>query len=228
MKKIFIILTALLAHTLAAEDPNPASPFEPGQEVKPETGPSSLVSRIHLDSHHNANDAIKQIIAGLPPEGRKFFVVDVPEEELAKMPITGELDVRNVPIPGRAEISRAKMAVRLQVPEQRMAHQQGARRRHHCSELQDIERALGGTRNRDRAKSDLHDEKKGRCGHPKANGSPLTPLSPLMRSAIRMRAAHGGTNWKCFSYGQHGGYHEEFSAVILLKERGYDSLSLEH
>src|SRR5689334_21800273 len=90
MKKVLIILTSLLAYTLTAKESTPANRIE-AKEEKPATGPDSRVSGIELDSHHNVSDAIKQIIARLPPEGRSYLVVDIPEEELTKMPMKKEL-----------------------------------------------------------------------------------------------------------------------------------------
>jgi hypothetical protein len=56
------------------------------------------VSKIDLTTKHTVNDALKQIIAGLPPEGRTALVVEVPEAELAAMPLNSDLSLRNVPI----------------------------------------------------------------------------------------------------------------------------------
>lgn len=96
MKKIFILLTALLTH-VSADDEAEQTVFVPVVEAT-RTWPYVLVAKIDLTSKQTVNDALKQIIAGLPPEGRLALVVEVPEAELAAMPLKSDLRLRNVPI----------------------------------------------------------------------------------------------------------------------------------
>jgi hypothetical protein len=96
MKKILIILAALLTHVAAEDEARQAVSLPVVEDKRP--WPDVPVSKIDLTSNQTVNDAVKQIIAGLPPEGRMALVVEVPEAELAAMPLTGDLKLRNVPI----------------------------------------------------------------------------------------------------------------------------------
>jgi hypothetical protein len=96
MKKILVVLTLLLTYGLANEDAKQEA-VKPNAQI-PKLWPDVLVSKIDLTTKHTVNDAVKQIIAGLPPEGRVALVVEVPESELAAMPLKSDLSLRNVPI----------------------------------------------------------------------------------------------------------------------------------
>jgi len=96
MKKLVILLTALLAHPLAAEEAKPPGLILP--QAKPVTPSDLPVAKIDLYAHHHVNDAIQQILAGLPPEARSSLILDISEAELAKMPIKGELRLHNTPL----------------------------------------------------------------------------------------------------------------------------------
>ena len=76
MKKILILLAALLTHGLAEDEARQAVLLPVVEDKRP--WPDVPVSKIDLTSNQTVNDAVKQIIAGLPPEGRMAFVVEVP------------------------------------------------------------------------------------------------------------------------------------------------------
>lgn len=96
MKKILVVLTLLLTYGLANEEAKQEAPKPNSQHSK--LWPEALVSKIDWTTKHTVNDAVKQIIAGLPPEGRAALVVEVPESELAGMPLKSDLILRNVPL----------------------------------------------------------------------------------------------------------------------------------
>lgn len=226
MKKILIMLTALLPHILAAEKATPADPFNVPVK-KPGTGPDSPVSRIDLDSHHNAYDAIKQIIAGLPPEGRKFFVVDVPEEELAKMPISDKLNVRNVPI---------SVALKYLEPRWPLGYKFRNNEWHISKERADdivavnyrLSKLLLGQLGIEIGPSQTFSTKKGRMWPPESEwGATYTTLNPDAKEKPDADDPFGATEMGVLQLRAARSYHEEFSAVLLLKERGYYELLLD-
>lgn len=96
MKRIILGLTLVLAHALVAEDEIPPDPFAMVETKMP--WPHSPVSKIDLSPGSSVKDAIAQIIAGLPPEGKQAFVVEVSDAKLAAMRLTGSLRLRDAPV----------------------------------------------------------------------------------------------------------------------------------
>ena len=223
MKKILFILSALLTYTLAAEDAKTADPIDPfrPQVEKPGTGPDSLVSRIDLDTHHNVNDAIQQIIAGLSPEGRRFLVLDISEEELAKMPVKRELRLRNVPL---------SVALKYLGQHSPVGYRLWNNAWHISNARPDDIIVIDYRLSKERLErlgivigpSQTFRTKMGRMWPPESEWSATyTTLAPDTQGkqdagepgVLRLRAARS--------------YQEEFGAALLLKERGYEALSLE-
>jgi hypothetical protein len=98
MKTILIMITALVGVPILAEEEGRLGPI--GKPVEDRTtGIYSQVPSINLTTGQTVSDAVKQIIEGLPPEGRSSFVVDIPESELTKMRMKKDLRLRNVPLP---------------------------------------------------------------------------------------------------------------------------------
>jgi hypothetical protein len=96
MKRIIIGVILFLNHALVAEDAIPSDPFAMVETKK--AWPHSPVSKIDLSPESSVKDAIAQIIAGLPPEGKQAFVVEVTEAKLATMRLTGSLRLRDAPV----------------------------------------------------------------------------------------------------------------------------------
>jgi hypothetical protein len=94
MKTFLIMITALVTLPILAKEEGEVDPFD-----GPKTGIYSRVSSLNLTATQTVADAVKQIIEGLPPEGRSFFVVDVPESEPTKMQMKKDLRLRNTPLP---------------------------------------------------------------------------------------------------------------------------------
>lgn len=94
MKTLSILLTVLLSYPLAGDQANPIDPFAGRAKVLP--WPSLPISRIELSSNDSVSDAIKQIIAGLPPESKSALVVEIPEAKLKTMKLTSALRLHNV------------------------------------------------------------------------------------------------------------------------------------
>ena len=226
MKKTLIILVALLTHSLAAEEA-PPNPFRAAPREKPGTGIEAPVSRMDLDTHHNVSDAIQQIIAGLPPEARDSLVVDIPAAEIAKMPIKGELHVSNVPLlilmryleklwPVGYKIQNNEIHICKERADDIIAVKYRITKR----TLQELGIVLGP--------SQTFHTKSGGMWPPQsewdASFSPLNPNAKERQDAggpvsidqlgvLKLRAARR--------------YQEEFSAVLLLKGRGYETLQFE-
>jgi hypothetical protein len=227
MKKALIILTALLAYTLAAEELTPLNPFE-AKEAKPGTGPDSPVSMIKLDSHHNVNDAIKQIIAGLPPEGRSYLVVDIPEEELTKMPMKEELRLRNVPLPIVLKYLGKKSPVGYRFWNNAW-HISDKRADDIITVNYRISKALLEQLGIEIGPGQSFTTKKGKQMWPPESywAATYTTLDPDAGEKQDAGKTLNNEKVDVLRLLAARSYHEEFSALLLLKERGYDTLSLD-
>jgi len=96
MKTMLMILALSPVLALSGENPVPKDPFA---APDPKRAQSDLsISKIDLKAGQSLQDAIQQITAGLSPEARKKFVVDIPEAELGKMRIERDLRVHDVPL----------------------------------------------------------------------------------------------------------------------------------
>lgn len=96
MKTMLITLALFPVLAWSGENPVHEDPF-----AVPEPKLSAFdlpVSVIDLKAGQSVQDAVQQIVAGLSPEGRRSFVVDVPEAELGKLKLKGDLRLRNVPL----------------------------------------------------------------------------------------------------------------------------------
>lgn len=214
MKKILVIFTALLSPISFAGGETPPNPFTPVAGQKAGTGIDARVSNMDLQMHHNANDAINQIIAGLPPEARSSFVVDIPEEALMQMPIKGELRVRDVPLLVLMRYLEKLWPVGYKLQNNEI---------HICKErADDIITVIYRLSKRNLEEigivpgpSQTFRTKTGRMWPAQSEWDAAFTQSDVDKTGIlQLRAARS--------------YQEEFGALLLLKERGYEALSVEH
>lgn len=96
MKTMLITLALFPVLAWSGENPVHEDPFA---VPEPKLSASDLpVSVIDLKAGQSVQDAVQQIVAGLSPEGRRSFVVDVPEAELGKLKLKEDLRLRKVPL----------------------------------------------------------------------------------------------------------------------------------
>jgi hypothetical protein len=225
MKKLLFILAALLALPLAAEEATSPNPFDE-PEGTPESG-ADRVSRIDLDPQHNVNDAVQQIIAGLPPEGRSSLVLDIPEEELAKMPMKGELRLRNTPLPIVLQYLGEKSPVGYRfrnnawhIGKERADDLIAVSYRVSPVLLERIGIEMGTDQ--------TFTTKKGRIWPSESEWNvTFTPLDPEAEKKQDAGESSGTGNMGVLRLFAARSFQEEFSAVLLLKERGYENLTLD-
>lgn len=96
MKTILMVLALSQAFAWSGENPTADDPFAVRETERPVSDP--LVSMLELKEGHSVEDAVQQIVAGLSPEERGSFVVDVPGAELRKLKLKKDLKLRNVPL----------------------------------------------------------------------------------------------------------------------------------
>ncbi len=226
MKKLLIILAALFALPLAAEDATSPNPFDE-PEGKPESG-ADWVSRIDLDTHHNVNDAVQQIIAGLPPEGRGSLVLDLPEEELAKMPMKEKLRLHNTPL--RIVLlylgQKSPVGYRFRnnawhISKERADDLIAVSYRVSPALLERIGIEMGP--------GQTFTTKKGQRMWPPESqwNAAFTPIDPEAEKKQDTGKPSNAGEMGVLRLFAARSFHEEFSAVLLLKERGYENLTLD-
>lgn len=96
MKTLSLVFTILLSYPLAGDEPKPEDPFAGRTKVLP--WPSLPIAKIDLGPNDTVSDAIKQIVAGLPPDSKSALVVEIPEAKLKTMKLKSTLRLRDVPL----------------------------------------------------------------------------------------------------------------------------------
>lgn len=222
MKSPFIMIAALVGLPILAEDQGEVSPFD-----SPKTGIYSQVSSIDLTTAQTVSDAVKQIIEGLPPEGRSFFVVDVPESELTKMQMKKDLRLRNAGLPFVLQLlgSSSPMGYRLWNNEWHVSNQRAddlIAVKYWVSEA--VLDQLGIVIEKGQAFT----TKSGKMWPSESESSAsFVPLNPDTKTNPETGAPSKKEETMVLRLLASRSYHEEFSAVLLLKSKGYEKLSLE-
>lgn len=227
MKKILIILTALLAHALAGDEAKQADPFIRSVPIPKLPWLDSTVSKIDLGSNSSVNDAIKQIIAGLPPEGRRAIVVEIPEAKLASMRLKSELTLRDVPlgVALRYLEQLSPVGCRLwnnawYISTKRQDDIIAAEYKISKEFLEQIGIVVGSNQ--------TVTTKKGKWWPPESYWSATySPLEPVTKEKRETDGLWRSTEMGVLRVLAARSFQEEISAVLLLKARGYNDLSLE-
>lgn len=96
MKTMLMILALTPVLALSGENPAPKDPFAAPHPKR--TKSDFTIPKIDLKAGQSLLEAIQQITAGLSPEARKKFVVDIPEAEIGKMRIERDLSAYDTPL----------------------------------------------------------------------------------------------------------------------------------
>jgi hypothetical protein len=226
MRTILITITALVGFPILAEENGGLGPIGAPVENRT-TGIYSQVPSINLTTAQTVSDAVKQIIEGLPPEGRGSFVVDVPESELTKMQMKKDLRLRNVPLPvllkhlGEA----SPVGYRLWNNEWHISNQRSddlIAVKYWVSEadLEQLGIVIG--------KGQTFTTTSGKTWPPESESSAsFVPRSPDTKTNPETGTPSDRAETMVLRLYAARSYHEEFSAVLLLKSKGYEKLSLE-
>lgn len=215
MKSMLVILALSQVLAIAGENPVP----DPFAVQEPERSRTNLtIPKMDLKAGQSLQDAIQQIVEGLAPEERKTLIVDIPAAELGNLRIKRDLRVNALPL-----------VVALKYLEQ--VAPIGFSRRHGVWHLSterpdDVIAVEYGIRKSDLADLGIH----------------IEPNGMLLTTSGRMWPGGSG-EWKATytagdpdSFGFQSGvlrvlatrsFHDELEAVILLKDRGYDRVSLD-
>lgn len=222
MKTILIMITAQVGLPILAAEEGEVGFFE-----SPNTGIYSQVPSINLTTAQTVSDAVKQIIEGLPPEGRSSFVVDVPESELTKMQMKKDLRLRNTPLPTLLKFlgERSPVGYRLWNNEWHISNQRAddlIAVKYWVSEadLDQLGIVIG--------KGQTFTTKSGKTWPPDSeSNATFVPRFPDTKINPETGAPSDRAETMVLRLYAARSYHEEFSAVLLLKSKGYEKLSLE-
>ncbi len=226
MKAILIMITALVGPPILAEENGGVGPICNPVESRT-TGIYSQVTSINLTTAQTVGDAVKQIIEGLPPEGRSSFVVDVPESELTKMRMKKDLRLRNVPLPVLLKYlgEASPVGYRLWNNEWHISNQRSddlIAVKYWVSEadLEQLGIVIG--------KGQAFTTKSGKTWPAESESSvTFAPRFPDTKTNPETGTPSDRTETMVLRLYAARSYHEEFSAVLLLKSKGYEKLSLE-
>lgn len=205
MKTLLLILALFPVLAWSGENPVHEDPFAvPELKLSASDLP---VSVIDLKAGQSVQDAVQQIVAGLSPEGRRSFVVDVPEAELGKLKLKEDLRLRNVPLMVLCKYLEQKAPV-------------GCSLRHGVWHL--------GTERADDVIAVTY-----RLGEQDLNELEIM-VGPqgMIHTKQGSTWPNGSGEWKAtYEAGvlrvlATRTYHDELAAVLLLKSRGYEGLTL--
>lgn len=226
MKTILIMITSLVGLPIFAEEEGGVGPIGTPVESR-KTGIYSQVLSINLTTTQTVSDAVKQIIEGLPPEGRSSFIVDVPESELTKMRMKKDLRLRNVPLPVLLKYlgEASPLGYRLWNNEWHISNLRSddlIAVKYWVSEadLEQLGIVIG--------KGQTCRTKSGKVWPPESESSAtFVPRFPDTKTNPETGTPSDRTQSMVLRLYAARSYHEEFSAVLLLKSKGYEKLSLE-
>lgn len=225
MKRILAVLTLVLAHALAADETTQTDPFAVMQTRMP--WPDSPVSKIDLDANSTVKDAIAQIIAGLPAEGKHALVVEIPEAQLATMRLTGSLRLRDAPVgivlryleqisPLGFKLSNNAWHISSKAPDDIIAAEYKISK----ADLEQLGIVVGP--------SQTFTTTKGQTWPPESFWkATYTPLVPDTKEKPETEKPQRATDNGILQVLAARSFQEEINAVLMLKARGYQGLSFE-
>ena len=225
MKKIIVIVMVILAHTVTAEEEMPVDPFKLNEMPTPGLYPS--IAKIELTTHQTVNDAVKQIIAGLPAEKRNIIVMDVPESELEKMPVKKDLRLHNVPINVLFKYLSECSPIGF-----RFSNNQWHIGKERADDEIDVKyvvtEALLDELGVVKGPGESFTTKSGGMWPPESYWfATFVPIDPETKKKPETGAPSDSKESVVLRLHAARSYQEEFNAVLLLKSRGYEKLSFD-